>query len=328
MLRWNRLPGLLAASALLWAGAANVLAQDFPARPFRVLVGFPPGSTGDAIARTVADGLTKRFGQPAIVENKTGANGAFAAETVARAHPDGYTLLVSNTSSITVNPILYKKLGYSVPKDFAPITTLITYPLVLSVNPNGPRTRHVRTVADLVALARSESRPLTFGSGGNGNLLQLQAEQLALAAGFQATHIPYRGGAPMQLALLAGEIDFDFDTLAVIPQVKAGKLRALAVTESVRWEELPDVPTVAELGYPTVQLSAWIGLLAPAGTPREVLEKIHQAMVEMGADPIAKTRLQAHGRMSFKTPAQLTEQIAAELALNADIVKKANITAE
>jgi tripartite-type tricarboxylate transporter receptor subunit TctC len=302
-------------------------AQEFPDRPIKLLVGFSAGSTVDAVARAVADGLTKRFGQPVIVENKTGANGALATETVARSKPDGYTLLVSNTSSLTVNPLLYKNLGYSVPKDFAPITTIVTYPLVLTVNPTNPKMANVKTLADFVALGKSQQNPpLSFGSGGNGNFLQIASEQLIRAAGFRATHIPYRGGAPMQMALLANEVDFNFDTLTAVPQIKAGKLRALAVSESTRWEDLPDVPTVAELGFPSVQFSAWLALIAPAGTPPRVIDTIHQAMSEIVKDPAVRMRLQTQGRVSIKSPKALRDQINAELALNADIIKKANIS--
>jgi tripartite-type tricarboxylate transporter receptor subunit TctC len=302
-------------------------AQDFPDRPIKLLVGFTAGSTVDAVARAVADGLSKRFGQPVVVENKTGANGALAAETVARAKPDGYTLLVSNTSSLTINPLLYKNLGYSVPKDFAPITTIVTYPLVLTINPTNPKMANVKTLADFIALGKSQlNPPLSFGSGGNGNFLQIASEQLTRAAGFKATHVPYRGGTPMQMALLANEVDFNFDTLTALPQIKAGKLRALAVSEGTRWDDLPDVPTVAELGYPSVQFSAWLGLIAPAGTPPKVLETLHAAMVEIGKDPAVRTRLQTQGRVSMKSPKALTDQIAAELALNADIIKKAHIS--
>jgi tripartite-type tricarboxylate transporter receptor subunit TctC len=302
-------------------------AQDFPDRPIKLMVGFTAGSTVDAVARAVADGLSRRFGQPVVVENKTGANGALATETVARAKPDGYTLLLSNTSSLTINPLLYKNLGYSVPKDFAPITTVVTYPLVLTINPTSPKMANVKTLADFVALGKSQQNPpLTFGSGGNGNFLQIASEQLTRAAGFKATHVPYRGGTPMQLALLANEVDFNFDTLTALPQIKAGKLRALAVSESTRWEDMPDVPTVAELGYPSVQFSAWLGLIAPAGTPQKVIDTLHAAMVEIGKDPAIRTRLQTQGRVSMKSPKALTDQIAAELALNADIIKKANIS--
>jgi tripartite-type tricarboxylate transporter receptor subunit TctC len=300
-------------------------AQEYPDRPVKLLVGFTPGSTLDAVARAVGDGLAKHWGKPVVVENKTGANGALATETVARAKPDGYTLLVSNTSSLTVNPLLYKNLNYSV-KDFTPITTIVTYPLVLTVNPANPKMANVKTLADFVALGRSQQNPpLSFGSGGNGNFLHIAAEQLVREAGFKATHVPYRGGTPMQLALLSGEVDFNFDTLTAMPQVKAGKLRALAVTESTRWEDLPDVPTVAELGYPSVQFSAWVGLVAPAGTPPKVIEALHAAMVEIMKDPAVRNRLHAQGRISLKSPQAIASQIDAELALNADIIKKANI---
>ncbi len=315
--------------ALAICAAAGVTgrasAQVYPERPIKVLVGFTPGSTLDSVARAIADGLSKHLGQPVVVENKTGANGALATETVARAKPDGYTLLVSNTSSLTVNPLLYKNLGYSV-KDFAPITTIVTYPLVLTVNPANPKMANVKTLADFVALGRSQQNPpLSFGSGGNGNFLHIAAEQLVREAGFKATHVPYRGGTPMQLALLSNEVDFNFDTLTAVPQIKAGRLRALAVTESARWEDLPDVPTVAELGFPSVQFSAWVGLIAPAGTPPRIIESIHAATLEITKDPAIRQRLQTQGRISIKSPQAISNQIDAELALNAEIIRKANI---
>lgn len=305
--------------------AGPAAAQGYPDRPLKLLVGFTPGSTLDAVARAVGDGLSKHFGKPVVVENKTGANGVLATETVARSKPDGYTLLVSNTSSMTINPLLYKNLGYGV-KDFTPITTIVTYPLVLTVNPASPKMANVKTLADFVALGRSQQNPpLSFGSGGNGNFLHIAAEQLVREAGFKAIHVPYRGGTQMQMALLSNEVDFNFDTLTAVPQIKAGKLRALAVTEGARWDDLPDVPTVAELGFPSVQFSAWVGLVAPAGTPPNVIEALHAAMTEITKDPAVRSRLQLQGRIAITSPQAIARQIDAELALNADIIKKANI---
>lgn len=200
-------------------------AANYPDRPIKLLVGFPAGSGTDTVGRVVGEVLARKLGQPAVVENKTGANGSLAVQTVARAQSDGYTLLISNTSAMTVNPLIYKDIAYDPKQDFEPIATILSYPLVLTVNATSEKTKNVRTVKDLVALAKSQKVPLTFGSAGIGNLFHIAGVQFANAAGIEVTHVPYRGGTPMQAALLAGQIDFAFNTLDAVPAIKDGRVR-------------------------------------------------------------------------------------------------------
>ncbi len=317
----------LAATLLAMAWAPGpAAAAGYPERPIKLLVGFPAGSTNDTIGRLVGEALTKATGQPAIVENKAGANGSLAVQAVAKARPDGYTLLVSNTSSITVNPLIYKDLQYDPKRDLDPITTVISYPLVLTVSPTSERTRHVKTVKELVSLARSAQPPLTYGSAGIGNLFHITAAQFNNEAGISATHVPYRGGAPMQVALMAGEVNYAFDTLASIPLIKDGRVRALAVTEGARWRELPDVPTMDEVGYPKVHVSPWMGVFAPKGTPPDVLKKVSQALGLLQSDKSLRERMEINGRVDIKTPEQFQQQIAAETAVNKEVVKREAIS--
>lgn len=311
--------------AMAWA-PGRALADGYPERPIRLLVGFPAGSTNDAIGRLVGEALTKAMGQPAIVENRAGANGSLAVQTVAKARPDGYTLLVSNTSSITVNPLIYKDLPYDPERDLAPITTVISYPLVLTVSPASERTRRVTTVKELVQLAKSAQPPLNYGSAGIGNLFHITAAQFNNEAGIAATHVPYRGGAPMQIAVMAGEVDYAFDTLASIPLIKDGRVRALAVTEAQRWRELPDVPTMDEAGFPKVHVSPWMGVFAPKGTPPDVLRKVSQALALLASDKSLRERMEINGRVDIKTPEAFQKQIAEETALNKVVVRREGIS--
>lgn len=312
--------GAAVAAAMPWARA-----QDYPNKTVKLLVGFPPGSTTDLVARIVAEGLRKRFGQPFIVENRPGANGTLAAEAVARAEPDGLTILVANTSSITVNPLLYKDIRYDVVKDFAPITTVIALPMILMVSTQHPKTGAVRSVKELVAVAKRQPQGLTYGSGGNGNLLHLAGAQLAALTSMNATHVPYRGAAPMQTALLGNEIDFAFNTLSAMPHIRAGTLRALMVTSAERWPDLPDVPSAVEEGLEAMNLPIWTGLIAPARTPPKIIEALGAAVAALRNDPAAREQLERQGRITTTTPEAFVNQIAAELKVNARVIRQADI---
>lgn len=315
--------GAAVAAAIPWAHA-----QEYPNKPVRLLVGFPPGSTTDLVARIVAEGLRKRFGQPFVVENRPGANGTLAAEAVARAEPDGYTILVANTSSITVNPLLYKDIRYDVVKDFAPITTVVALPMILMVSTNHPKTGGVRTAKELAAVAKRQPQGLTYGSGGNGNLLHLAGAQLATLLNMNATHVPYRGAAPMQTALLGNEIDFAFNTLSAMPQIRAGILRALMVTSSERWPDLPDVPSATEEGLEAMNLPIWTGLIAPARTPQKIIDVFGAAVEGLRNDLVAREQLERQGRITTTTPRAFVSQIASELKTNAAVIKQADIRIE
>ncbi|WP_245333232.1 Bug family tripartite tricarboxylate transporter substrate binding protein, partial [Bradyrhizobium guangdongense] len=232
----QRVARLLAVIAGLCASALSTqaLAQKYPVRPVKVMVGFSAGGPVDVVARIIGDRLGNKLGQPFVVENRAGANGMIAAEGVARAEGDGYTMLACNSSTITLNKTLFKDIRYDPQVDFAPLTTVVSAPLVLVVNPENPRTANIRSVADLVAAAKAAPGALAYGSGGNGNLAHLAMELLSQKAGIKLIHVPYRGGSAAEVGILAQEVLAVFDPLSAVPLVKAGKLRALAVSSAER----------------------------------------------------------------------------------------------
>jgi tripartite-type tricarboxylate transporter receptor subunit TctC len=244
--KWMRLALALIAIPCMLAAPGMALAEDYPTKPVKLLVGFSAGSATDIIARVVAASLNAKFGQPFVVENRPGANGLLAANAAAKSKADGYTLLVTNSSAMTVNPLLYKDAQYNTLKDFAAITPVVEGHFTITVNPANPRTASVASFNDLIALAKAKPGTLTYGTAGAGNLAHLGIELLSAKAGVSMIHVPYRAASQAQTALLAGEIDFTFDTPSAISQIKAGKLKALAVTMPKRWSELPDLPAVAE----------------------------------------------------------------------------------
>lgn len=317
----------LAAGAFAWCAAlpATASAADYPNAPVKFVVGFSPGSTIDIVARIVGDALATRMGQTIVVENRTGANGMIAARMVAQAKPDGYTILVSNSSSITVNPLLYKDLQYHPLKDFEPVTTVVSVPFILTINAENPRVSGVNDVKSLVELARRNPNTVSYGSAGNGNLMHLAGAQLATMSDVQMLHVPYRGAAPMEAGLLSKEVDFGFDTLSGVPLIKAGKLKALAVSTAQRWHDLPDVPAVAELGYPDFDISFWVGVFAPAGTPPAIVDRLNREIAAAAKDPAVRARLAAQGNPSTQSPKEFRQKIADELKQNETLIKRANI---
>ncbi|CAM4400346.1 ABC transporter substrate-binding protein [Bordetella tumbae] len=321
----KRLCNWLAAAGAAMSLITIAAHAAYPSEPVKFVVGFSPGSTIDTVARIVGDALSARTGQSVVVENKTGANGMIAARAVAQAAPDGYTILVSNSSSITVNPLLYKDLGYHPLKDFAPVTTVVEVPFVLTINPNNSRMRDVGSVQDLITQARAKPASVSYGSAGNGNLMHLAGAQLATMADVQMLHVPYRGAAPMEAGLLANEVDFGFDTLSGVPLIKAGKLKALAVSTANRWHDLPDVPAVAELGYPDFDISFWVGIFAPAGTPPEIVKQLNEAIADVVSDPAVRQRLALQGRPLTQSPEAFRTKIGDELKQNQALIHRANI---
>ena len=303
-------------------------AADYPSQPVRLVVGFSPGSTIDTVSRIIAEGLSRKLKANFVVENKTGANGILAATAVAQAKPDGYTLLVSNSSSITVNPLLYKKLGYRPLEDLAPISTVLSVPFVLAINPQNPRTKDINSVKDLVSKAKAEPDKVTYGSAGNGNLMHLAGAQLATMSSTNMVHIPYRGAAPMETALLSQEIDFGFDTLSGVHLMKSGKLKPLAVSTKERWRDLPDVPAVAETGFPDFDISFWVGTFAPAGTPPEIIERLNREIAAVVQDPEIKKRLMPQGNIQTQSSKEFISKIKTELGTNSELIKRANIKVE
>jgi len=251
--------------------------------------------------------------------------GAIAARTVAQAKPDGYTLLVSNSSSITVNPLLYSDLQYHPLKNFEPISTVVSVPFVLAINPENKRTAAISSLKDLVDAAAKQPGRVTYGSAGNGNLMHLAGAQLATMSKTEMVHVPYRGAAPMEAALLAGDIDYGFDTLSGVPLMKSGKLKPLAVSTKERWRDLPDVPSVAEQGYPDFDISFWVGTFAPAGTPKEVVDRLNKEIAAVANDPNFQKKLMLQGNILTQSPAGFIEKIRTELDQNEQLIQRANI---
>ena len=308
--------------------ATEALAQKYPSRPVKVMVGFSAGGPVDVVARIIGDRLSNKLGQPFVVENRAGANGMIAAEGVARADADGYTMLACNSSTITLNKTLFKDIRYDPEKDFAPLTTVVSAPLVLVVNPENPKTANIKTVADLVAAAKAAPGALAYGSGGNGNLAHLAMELLSQKAGIKMIHVPYRGGSAAEVGILAQEVLAVFDPLSAVPLVKAGKLRALAVSSAERLPALPDVPTVAEAGYPGFDISFWVGFFMPKATPAPILETLHREIVAAAKDRAAEEKLGSQGVVSVLSPADYAAKIAKETKELAEVVAAANIKAE
>lgn len=320
--------GSVAVAATLAITGVAGHAQEWPAQPVKLVVGFSPGGTIDVVARIVGEKLQSSLGQPFVVENRTGANGMLAAEAVAGAAPDGYNVFVSNSSTITLNPTLFKDLKYDPERDFTPVATALQVPLILAVNPENPKTANINTLDDLIAAAKAAPGEVLYGSAGNGNITHLGFELLSQRAGIQMTHLPYKGAAAAQAAALSQEVAVILDTLSAIPHVKAGKLRALAVTSTERLPMLPDVPTVAELGYPGYNVGFWVGFFVPKATPTEIVDKLNAEIAKATEDAEVRAKLEAQGSVLTLSPAEFAERVRAETAELADVVKKANISAD
>ena len=278
-------------------GATGAIAQSYPSKPVKLVVPYPPGGPTDIVARVIAQRLQTQTGQAFVVENLPGAGGNTGAAAVARAAPDGYTLLVATTAH-AINPSLFKNLSYQFGKDFAPITQLTAGPLVIVVNPALP----VKTVAELIHLAKAKPGDLNFASSGNGQSTHLAGELFNATAGTRIRHVPYKGSAPALTDTMAGQTQLMFDTmLSAMPHVKGGKLRAIAVTSAQRSPAAPDLPTVAE-SLPGFEAIAWNGLLAPANTPREIVAKLSAELRSAMEQPEVRERFEAQGFAAAWTP--------------------------
>ena len=295
------------------------LAQTYPAKPVRMVVPFPPGGSLDHAGRLIAQRLTDAWGQSVIVENKPGAGGNIGADFVAKSAPDGYTILLGALSTHAVNPSLYAKMPYDAAKDFAPITLIAVTPNVLVVNAASP----VNNVKEFIAYAKANPGKLAFGSGSNGSAGHLAGELFKVETGTDAVHVPFKGGAPATQALLASDTQFMFDNLAnAMAQVKAGKLKALAVTTAERSKLVPDLPTMAEAGLPGFDISTWYGFFAPAGTPSAIIAKWNAEVARILNAPDVRAKLMADGaEPAPNTPEQFAQMIARELTKYARIVK-------
>ena len=327
MNRRNHLACLLC-SAMLCLAPPLAFAQSYPTKPIRFVVGFPAGSTTDVMARILAEQVKNRLGQPVLVENQAGANDVLGATEVARAQPDGYTVLVSNSSTITVNPLLYKNLQYAPAKDFVPVVLVTAAPFVLVVNPDKDLGVPVASVADLVRVAKAKAGGLSYGSAGLGNLTQLTMELFSGQAGVKMLHVPYKAASLAQAALLAREVDVVFDTVGVVPQVKAGKLRALAVSTPQRWRDLPEVPAMVEAGFPGFDMSFWLGVLVPAQTPPAVVKALFDAIKSAAEVPGVRSSLLQQGDIMMLDPQQFAARIRRETDDNAATIKRVGITLE
>jgi tripartite-type tricarboxylate transporter receptor subunit TctC len=314
---------LLTASVLSLA-AASALAQAFPSRPVTIVVPFPPGGGTDTGARIVAEQLSKKWGQPVLVDNKGGAAGQIGADLVAKAKPDGYTILMGNIGTQAINPALYSKMPYDPDKAFAPIALVAELPLAMMVNPGVP----ARTVREFIALAKAQPGKLSYSSSGAGGGPHLAAEMFKDATGSFILHVPYRGGGPAIADLLAGHVQLSFMTvLEASGHIKAGKLRALAVTSDKRVSALPEVPTLAEAALPGFNSISWIGLLAPAGTPKDVVDRISADVRETVAREEVRDRLVQLGAVpAATTPAQFGALIDNDRKRYAQIIKDRKIT--
>ena len=314
----------LAASAMALAFACPAQAA-WPERPITLIIPASPGGTTDISARLIADKLSAKLGQQVIVENRAGAAGIIGAQALARAKPDGYTLLMGNIGPNAINYALYKTLPYK-PADFAPITLVISVPNVLVVNEASP----VRSVADLRAEARRDPAKVSFGSSGAGQSPHLSAELFKQRAEISGTHIPYKGAGPAVAALLGRQFTFMIDNLpSSMPYIQSGKLRALAVTSDKRLAELPDVPTMAEAGVKDMVVTAWFGLVAPAGTPRDVVDKLYIATRDVVRSSDISDRFKAMGgQAGGNTPAEFSAFIDQERARWMQIVDAAGLVQE
>jgi tripartite-type tricarboxylate transporter receptor subunit TctC len=282
------LPVAMLSAVAVTLAATPALAQ-YPNRPIKVIVPIPPGGAPDIAARVVGQKLEEGLGQPVVVENRAGANGNIAGELVAKAPADGYTLLLGQDSLLAINPHLYKKMPFDPLKDLVPVASIVSNMFVLSVNPSLP----VKSFTEFIEYARKTSPPLAYASGGNGSQHQLTMEMLKQRAGIQLVHVPYKGGSPATTATVAGDVAAMFAGTSTAPQIRAGKLRALAVTGSQRSSAFPDLPTIAEF-YPGFETMIWLGLFAPAGTPEPALSRLRTEIAKVLALPEIREKL-SHG---------------------------------
>jgi tripartite-type tricarboxylate transporter receptor subunit TctC len=320
-------PALISCLVIVAALAAtpNASAVDYPVRPIKLVVPYAAGGPTDVLGRLVADYLGRDLKQATIVENKPGAQGAIGAEAVARAEPDGYMLFVAAGSIIVLNPMLYKKLSYDPVKDFRMLALVTDLPVVMEVHPSVP----AKTVAEFVAYAKQNPGKLNFGSAGTGGTIHLAGEMFKQMAGIEMTHVPYKGAGPALTDLLSGNIQVMFDSMGTaLPPVKSGLLRPLGVSSTQRSPDLPDVPTIAESGYPDYAVSVWYGIVAPSKLPDEIAQKISASLDRALNDDTFRASLEKIGFPVFRprSAAAITEFIDADRARWSGVIKAQNIS--
>ncbi|MBY0337862.1 MAG: tripartite tricarboxylate transporter substrate binding protein [Acetobacteraceae bacterium] len=315
---------LLAAPLLAAPAIAAAQPADWPSRPIRILVGFPPGQATDTIARLLGERLAENPGWQIVIENRPGQGGSLAAAAAAQSPPDGHTWLLTATAPLATNPNLYPNVGYDSVRDFAPISLVANLPFILFVHPNLP----VRSVADLVAFIRQRGGEVTFGTPGNGTTAHLITAMFARAAGgLEMTHVPYRGGPQALTDLLAGRLTFMFETEVLsLPHIQAGRVRPIAVSTAQRSGRLPDLPTLAESGMAGFDAGAWLGLVAPAGTPAPVVERVNREIHRIVRDPAMTARLNGLGaEVLLSTPGEFHALIRGELVKWGNAVRENNV---
>ena len=308
------------------AGIETASAQGWPERPVRIIVGYPPGGGTDLVARLVQQPLSTRWGQPVVIDNRPGANAIIATEAVAKAKPDGYTLLMAYATELAVNPATMKKLPYDPVRDFTPIMQLASAPLVLALHPAVA----AKDVRELVALAKAKPGTLSYSSSGSGSVHHFAGELFKLQTGTDLLHVPYKGSGPAAADAVAGQVQANFASVAsVLRFVQAGRLRALAVTSKKRSSQMPDVPTMVEAGLADFELTSWYGLLAPAGTPPELVAKIHADVTAVLSSAESQKSFAVQGLDLAGGSAQaFGEFIRAEAARFARIAKAGSISVE
>ena len=318
--------GFLRAAALaisLVAFGASAQAQTYPDRPIRLIAPFPAGGLADVLARAVGDELTRSLGQPVIVENRTGAGGNIGAEAVARSAPDGYTLMMSSAGILTANQFLYASMPFDPERDFVTVSNVADMPMMVVVNPKV----EAKTLAEFVALARAHPNKLNFGSPGIGTTGHLGLAMFMHAAGIKLTHVPYRGAAPAITDLLAGQIDGVVDNPpTVLPHIESGKLRPLAVAAKTRMALLPTLPTAEQAGVANFEASSWFGVVAPAGTPQPIIDRLHKDIAAALRQPALQERFAKSGaRLIGNTPAEFAQQIRDDRKTWGEIIRVADI---
>ena len=315
-------PFLMAAVLVSSPLVANAQ-SDYPNKPIRLIVAFPAGGSTDIVGRIVAQKLSERLGQAIVVENRGGAGGTIGTDAAAKAAPDGYTLTLGTTSTMAVAPGAYSKLGYDSVKSFSPISLVAVTPYLLVVNPDLP----AKNLAELISLAKSQPGKLNFASAGNGSTTQLAMEMLNDVTGMKMTHVPYKGNADADLAILSNQVQVLFGSMpALLQHAKQNKLRALAVGTAKRSPALPEVPTVAELGYPGFEAALWLGVLAPAGTPKPIIDRLNKELVAIAATPDFKAAMDKNGAdATSNSPEQFASLIQNEVSKYGAITKKLGI---
>ncbi len=299
-------------------------AQDYPNRPVRLIVPFPPGGVTDIVARSVAIKLSTELGQQVVVDNRAGASGAIGAELGAKAAPDGYTLIMGNISTLAINPVTFSKLGYDPISSFDPVTMVAVQPLLVAVHPSVP----ARTLAELVQLAKSQPGQLNYGTAGSS--IHLAVEQFSSLAGIKMNHVPYKGSAPALIDLVGGQIQLLFDPFSSIyPQVAAGKLRPLAVTTAQRAVTAPAIPTVSESGFAGFDVSSWQGIVVPAGTPKPIVERLNRELSKILASQEIKDKFAQFSAAATPTsPEQFGQYIREEISRWQKVAKDSGVKPE